>query len=91
MLVNEESLNFLSIIGICSSVVGMLILLIVPKSNTTRIRPLGLALFVGGAFLIVYTFLFLNPEFLSDIREHLALVLIGLVIATVSIIKILKK
>ena len=91
MLISEESLNFLSIIGICSAVVGILILLIVPKSDKTRLRPLGLGLFVGGAFLIVYSFLFLNPEFLSDLRDHLALVLIGLVIATLSVIRILKK
>ena len=88
---NEDVWNLLSILGICLSVVGALLLILVPKTDATRLRRLGLACFVGGAYFIVGSFLFLNPDFLEQLREHLALTLIGLVIATLSLIRILKK
>lgn len=84
------SMNFLSIIGICSTVMGVLLLFLVPKSDVFRWR-LGLGLFIGGAFLIVYTFLFIRQDLLESIRENVALTLIGLVIATISVIKTIKK
>ena len=87
---DPEFMNFFSIIGICSAVVGVLLLIVVPKSDTFRWR-LGLGLFVAGAFAIVYSFLFLNQDFLESLRDNIALTLIGLVIATISVIKIIRK
>ena len=90
MIYDPEFMNFFSIIGICSAVVGVILLIIVPKSDTYRWR-LGLGLFVAGAFAIVFSFLIQNQDFLESLRDNIALTLIGLVIATVSVIKIIKK
>lgn len=79
-----------SVLGISIAVLGFLILIIVRDQKSFHFR-LGLACFVCGCFATVYSFLYLNPDWLETLRENLAIALIGLVIATISVIKIIRK
>lgn len=82
--------EFLSILGMCIAIIGVLFLLLLPrKLQEARLR--ATALFIGGVVLLTMNYLFQNPDFLQDIQENIALVAIGLVIATISVIKLLKK
>ncbi len=87
---DERLGEFLSILGICLAIIGVLFLLLLPrKFEEARIKAIGF--FILGVVLITMTFLFQNPDFLKDIQKNIALVAIGLVIATISVIKLLKK
>lgn len=72
------------------AIAGMLLLLIVPKEDE-RLRRVGTAFFVGGMAGIAGFFLLLNPHVVTYFAEHIGLTLIGMLIATVEILRLAKK
>ena len=85
-----DPLQFMATLGITAGVAGVLLLLLAPKSEP-RLRRLGIGCFVAGMCYVVWSFLSETPDILESAREHIALTLIGLVIATLSVIRLLKR
>lgn len=90
LVLDQEFLSFLSVLFIALGVMGVLILILAPQANE-RLKRIGVAYFAGGMAGVVATFLFKNPDVLEWTERHIALTLIGLVIATISVIRLLHK
>jgi len=82
----------LSALTLMVAIAGFLILLVTP--NTERfhqLRVLGIAFFCAGLGATAAFFLLRRPDVLEGLQENLALVLVGMVIATLSAIRLFKR
>lgn len=86
----DEGRRLVSIVFLTLAIVGALLLVVAPKTDEYR-RRLGLAFFVGGMAGVAGMFLLRNPEVFDSAQEHIALTLIGMVIAFFSILRFLKR
>lgn len=82
--------SFMSAVCIFLAITGLMLLLIVPKTDEHRQR-LGFAFFSAGMGGTAFFFLLGNPEVLRSAQENIALTLIGMLIATLQIIRLIKK
>jgi len=87
---SSNFIQFLSIVGMGASVIGILFLIMLPKDDRDR-RIKAIGIFILGMSLLLLSFISKNPDILEAAEEHIALTLIGLVIATLSAIKIFRK
>ncbi len=85
-----ELSTFASVICISMAVTGLMLLLVVPKTDEYR-RHIGVSLFSVGMGGTVAFFLLDNPDVLASAREHIALTLIGMIIATLQVIRLIRK
>jgi len=85
-----DPLQFMATLGITAGVAGVLLLLLAPKSEP-RLWRVGIGCFVAGMCYIVWSFLSETPDILESARNHIALTLIGLVVASISVIRLLKR
>ena len=90
MRFSSEFLEFFSLLSLCAAIIGMLFLLLLPKDDKHR-RLKACAIFVFGMVGMAFSFLIKNPEIRETLERHIALTLIGMVIATLSVIKIMNK
>ena len=82
--------QFLTAAAFMLAIAGALLLLVVPKDDHRR-RGLGFGFFVGGMAGIAMFFLMENPDVMKSAQEHIALTLIGMVIAFFSVLHHFKK
>jgi len=87
---DPEFNNFVSAMLLGLSIIGVLLLLIGPKDND-RLRGLAISFFACGLGGVAVLFLLNNHDILADAQEHIALTLIGMVIATISVIRLIRK
>jgi len=87
---DPQFLRWLSLLGVAVAVTGVLFLLLLPKDDRDR-RVRATGAFIFGMVLLVYVFLTKNPDVLESAEKYIALTLIGMVIATISVIRLLKK
>lgn len=75
-------IHLLTIFMIGLMLIGILIIILTGRKNVMAIRYV-----IIGASTLVVIFLVENPNIVESLKEHIALTLIGLVIATISIIR----
>ncbi|MGD8306001.1 MAG: hypothetical protein PVF17_05050 [Ignavibacteria bacterium] len=78
-----------TIAGIALAVACILFLLLWSKDDPRRDK--AKTGFVIGMLIILFSFLIKNPDIVTFAEENIGLTLLGMVIATLSIIKLLKK
>lgn len=84
--------QFLSVVTLMMAIIGLLLLIVVPRTDYyARTRTLGIAFFVSGLGGVAGLFLLRSPDVLRGMQEHIALTLIGMVIATLSVIQLLRR
>ena len=72
------------------AIFGALVLMLAPKENEVlKIR--GLAFFAGGMAGTAGLFLLTSPDVIEDIRRNVGLALIGMVIASLGILRFLNR
>jgi hypothetical protein len=89
-MTGTELENILSAACLFLAIAGALVLMIAPKDDDAR-RRIGLGFFAGGMGGLAMLFVLKNPEILESVQRHIALALIGMVIAFFSILRFLKK
>ena len=84
---NTDPVLFL---GICPAIFGLLMLLLLPRDEFPR-RLASMGMFALGMTYTAYAFLSKNPDLLESVEENIALTLIGMIIATLSVIRFIRK
>ena len=87
---DPQLIEFVTLISLTSAVIGMLFILILPKDDSDR-RIIAKAFFVGGLAGLMMTFLIENPDIMKLAQKRIALKLIVMLIASVSLIELFKK
>ena len=83
-------ITLLVLIGLIFAIIGLLFLILTPKNdNETRSR--AVSGFISGMACIAVAFLIGNTEKLDIAEKQIGLTLVGIVIATISVINMLKK
>jgi len=85
-----DFLRLVATVSLLSAVIGLLFLLLLPRDERSR-RIRATAIFVGGMAGLAFTFIRKNPNILESAEQYVAITLIGMVIATVSVLKYLKR
>jgi len=75
--------EFITLMMIGFMILGALGVIIYGRSNKVAI-----SVFMFGAVMVAVIFLSDNPNLVESLKEHIALTLIGMVIATISIIRL---
>jgi len=88
--VNRDLLHLVAIVSLLAAIIGLLFLMLLPKDERNR-RIRATAVFVGGMAGLVFSFLWKNPDILESAEQYIAITLIGMIIATVSVLKYLKR
>ena len=83
-------LRFIAVLSLLAALIGLLFLLLLPKDERNR-RVKATAVFVAGMAGLAFTFLWKNPDVLESAERHIALTLIGMVIATISLLQFLRR
>ena len=83
--------EFASAVALMMAIIGLLIIVVPRTDYYARTRTLGIAFFVCGLGAVAGFFLLRNPDVLRVKQEHIALALIGMVIATISVIGHLRR
>ena len=84
-----ETADTLTAACIFVAVAGAVVMLLAHKDEP-QLRRKGIAFFAAGMGGVAYLFLLTNTDVLESVRRHLGWVLIGMVIAFVSILKHLR-
>ncbi len=87
----DEAITILpALTGIIISIVGLLFLILTPKSDIET-RSKATSAFVVGMAITALGFLLNNPDIILIAQDHIGLTLVGMIIAPISVIKLLKK
>lgn len=90
MFETTEQLIFRVAIGFM--VMGILYLLMAKILDLNPLQKvIAGSVFIGGAFMLVVTWLYTRPEVLKRLTEHIGWTLVGLVIVTMGVIRLLRK